>query len=304
MHSSLFTTLAKWAPHSGENFCTDAFAWTLRNDAVARGAFLRTCLESCGDTRTSARSTIEALSRSASIEISTQRRVVVVEERPRRWIQPDLWIEDASAGLCLLVEIKVWAAATMRRRDRAGDSDCEDQDEDVDGDVGSEYVSQATEYRRWLDRNYPSAGALIALTVFPENTLSKDCDGSIVWEQLCAVLSQPSAPDLTRQFCTYLEDVGMSTKEFELDVRGLVGAYAPPAWEALHALLTEVAKQLNSNINCDSKVAGNSYLTLYPSDEGLMLWVRWLRTSRPNGILFITLISGFDPVVTERFWSS
>ena len=60
----------------------------------------------------------------------------------------------------------------------------------------------------------------------------------------------------------------MSTKEFELDVRGLVGAYAPPAWEALHALLTEVAKQLNSNINCDSKVAGNSYLTLYPSDEG------------------------------------
>jgi hypothetical protein len=279
MHVSLFTTLAKWAPHSGENFCTDALAWTLHHDAVARRELLRKCLESCGEARPSSRSTIEALSRSASIAVSTQKRVVI-EDQPRRWIQPDLWIEDTAAGLCLLVEIKVWARATMRRRGRTNEDDGEDE--------ASELVSQTAEYRRWLDKNRPGAGALVALTILPDNSsLTKDCDGSFVWGQLHAALKQTSVGDLTKQLCTYLEDVGMVTKEFELDERGLVGEYIPPAWDALQALLAEVVTQLGS-IGNSAKLSGSPYLSIYPSTEGLLLWSRWLRMSGPKGAWWIT----------------
>jgi len=268
--------LSKWARRSGENFCTDALAWILETDLEARRTFLEACLATCRSTQSRAHSTIAALIRSDSVHVTTQRRVLLDEE-PTRWVQPDLWIESATTDHCMLVEIKVWATATMRRRSMA-DDEADDEDH--------VYVPQTAEYRRWLDRHRRGTGALIALTVSADQNLAAECDGSFTWEHLHSALIG-SRNMMTKQLCSYLEDVGMVTKQFSLGERELVAGYAVPAWEALLALLGETAKQLVGGVP-KAKIMGKPYISMYPNGDGLLLWSRWLRLRSEEGTVWIT----------------
>jgi hypothetical protein len=173
----------------------------------------------------------------------------------------------------MLVEVKAGTRLGMRPSPVQGEPD----------------IPQTQAYRRWLDANYPDAGALCMVATEEQPDLTGECDAVLTWDEVVVALRAQSGHSVTLQFCDFLEGTLMATKDLALseqDARSL----ANPAWEAVGLLLDEVNDRLSATFSSD-KVATkvrDSWVQTYLESGDQWIWTGSIVLSSGRSRLVVT----------------